>query len=66
MRLDVLKFNVLMAERCMTVQELSQLSGISSVTISKLRNGRQGTPKTIGRIVKALEGNVQDLIKDDN
>jgi len=63
MNIDVEKINLLIANKCLSVNELAKLSGISLVTLSRIRNGsQQARPQTLGKIAKALETNVENLI----
>jgi DNA-binding Xre family transcriptional regulator len=64
MKINKKKYLILLAKKCMTVTELARLSGVSTVTLGKLRNGSVGKPETIGKIAKALEVDVTDLIED--
>lgn len=55
-----------LAKKCMTYSELSYKSGISRITIQKIVNGRtDARPITIGKIAKALNVNVEELIETE-
>lgn len=65
MKIDNEKLDLIMAENCLTAEEFAKLTGVSSVTVSRIKKGTQKTrPKTIGKIVKALNLKVNELIKD--
>jgi len=65
MKIDKKKLDLAMAENCYSAEELSNLTGISTVTIARIKNGSQRPrPATIGKIAKALGIKVQDLIED--
>lgn len=65
MLINVEKFNLLLANKCLSVTEFAQLSGVNEVTLSRIRNGTQkARPQTIGKIARALETNVESLIKN--
>ena len=54
-----------MAEKCISLTELCQKAEISTVTLRDVRFGRQNPrPSTIGKIAKALNVSVQDIIED--
>ena len=54
-----------MARKCMSIDNLSVLTGISVYSLTKLKNGMQkGRTKTIGLIAKALEVDVTEIIVD--
>jgi DNA-binding Xre family transcriptional regulator len=54
-----------MARKCMSIDNLSALTGISVYSLTKLKNGMQkGRTKTIGLIAKALEVDVTEIIVD--
>ena len=64
MIIDVEKYNLLLAENCLSVIDLSKQSGVSEVTLSRIRNGLQkARPQTIGKIARALDTTVENLIK---
>jgi DNA-binding Xre family transcriptional regulator len=64
MRIDNKKLDIAIAEACLTVNELSQQSGVNIVTLTRLRKGAQETmPKTVGKIAKALHISVEELIQ---
>ncbi|MFU0824784.1 helix-turn-helix domain-containing protein [Clostridium sp.] len=64
MRIDNKKFEIAMAEACLSVNELSKQSGVNIVTLTKLRKGKQELmPKTVGKISKALGVPVEELIE---
>lgn len=67
MDIDVKKMDLLIANKCLSYREFSELSKVDTVTISRIRNGSQrARPQTIGKFAKALEVKVEDLIKIDN
>lgn len=64
LKLKIEKYNLLLASKCMTISELSTSSGISTVTLRKLYNGKAGRPQTIGKIARALNVPVEELIQN--
>ncbi len=64
MKLDIRKFEILLAKQCLSAVELCRKSEISPMTLSKLRGGSLARPSTIGKIAKALNVEVIELIKD--
>lgn len=65
MKIDNKKLDLIMAENCLSAEEFAKLAGVSSVTVSRIKKGTQkARPKTIGKIVKALNLKVNELIKD--
>lgn len=66
MKIDKQKFEVALANACMTSSELSKASGISKFTITRMQSDDVETqPATVGKIAKALGVNAKDLIKTD-
>ena len=56
---------LLMAEQGISVAVLSGKTGISSVGISRIKNGLQNPrPATIGKIARALNVPVENLIEE--
>ena len=66
MRLNKQKLILIMAERCLSISELAQSAELNASALSVLMNrkDRKATLKTIGKLAKALEVPVQDLIED--
>lgn len=65
MKLNVTRYKILLAERCLTVKELAKQSGVTTMTLNKLKNGKCALPSTIGKIARALNVPVSELIKEE-
>ena len=65
MKIDRQKFEISVANACMNFSELSKKSGISQFTISRIKSGAETTPATVGKIAKALNVNVKELIESE-
>lgn len=66
MKIDKNKLELAMARKCVSAEELSKKTDISTITIARIRNGSQmGRTKTIGLIAKALEVDVTEIIVDE-
>lgn len=53
-----------MARECCTAEQLAKLTGVSQVTLARIKRGaQQPRPATIGKIAKALNVRVEDLIE---
>lgn len=63
MRVDKHKFEIVMANKCMTSADLSKKSGVSQFTITRMQTKAETQPATIGKIAKALEVPVEELIE---
>lgn len=65
MKVDFQKLQIAMANACMNKGDLAAAVGISRISISKYFSGqRQPSPKTIGRIAKALNVSVTEIIEN--
>ena len=64
MKLDNRKLLQIMATKCIPIQELVEKSGVSRSTISAVKAGKSCSYITIGKLAKALEVPVQDLIEE--
>lgn len=63
MNIDVSKLNLAIAKSCMTLKDLSAVSGVNTTTLSRIKQNRQvPSPKTVGKIAKALKIDVEELI----
>lgn len=66
MKIDTHKLSVEMARNCFSTEQLSKDAGVSRVTLQRLKSGRQvARPQTIGKLAKALEVKVEDLLKEE-
>jgi transcriptional regulator with XRE-family HTH domain len=64
MKINNEKLYVLMGNSCLTFGELSVKSGVSRVSINKFLKGKtDARPATIGKIARALNVNVQEIIE---
>lgn len=65
----VIKRDVLaneLARNCMTWKDLSEKSGVNTVTIHRVKSGTQEPmPATVGRLARALGVSVEHLIGEE-
>lgn len=67
MKIDTNKVQIAMANACITSKELSELSGVSRESLTKMFNGKRNPkPITIGKIAKALNVKVESIIDEGN
>ena len=65
MKVDFQKLQIAMANNCMNKSDLAIAVGISRISISKYFSGqRNPSTKTLGRIAKALNVSVADLVEN--
>jgi putative transcriptional regulator len=64
MRLNVLKVQILMAERKMTIKKLAEISGVSRQTISYIISGKSCSPQVAFKIAEALEIDLEQIAKE--
>ena len=64
MKLDKVKFEKVLAERQVNLKDLCVNAGIGISTLQKVRKGNTPRPATIGRIAKALNVPVQEIIQE--
>lgn len=66
MKIDAKKFNIYQARECLENMELKQKSGVSMAIIRKIKSDKdiEFRPKTVGLIAKALNVEIQEIIKD--
>ncbi len=62
MRIDLKKLEIALAKNCMSEADLR--SGTSPQTLLRIRQGMEVRPKTVGKIAKALNVPVTDIIED--
>mgnify|MGYP001117716922 CR=1 FL=1 len=64
MKINRQKLMLLMASKSFSLLELSKNSGISATTICRMQRGNNCKPATIGKIAKALDCDVKELLED--
>lgn len=64
MRLDRIKMITLLMEKDWNINKLSEQSGVSRVTISYIKNGKNCSDEVGIKIAKALNVRVQDLLEE--
>lgn len=63
MRVNADRLKIAMAENCITAMELTNKAGLSRGTINNLMKSKtNSSPATVGKIAKALDVSVQNLI----
>lgn len=64
MKINKQKLQIAMANACLSMDDLAALAEVSRVSISKYLSGkRQPKPKTAGKIAKALNVPVTEIIE---
>lgn len=63
MKINVKKMLIALGEQEMSIQELSKRSGISRTTISAIKAGKTCRPDIAGKIAKAINKPLVDLIE---
>lgn len=61
MRIVIEKLEMKLARQCKTISDLR--NGASPKTIMRIRNGYEVAPKTVGRIAKALNVDVENIVE---
>lgn len=64
MKADKNKLQIAMARACMTTADIEKITGMPRPTLNNVIIGRSVTPVTIGKVAKALECDVTDLLED--
>ena len=65
MKIDVRKLEILEAKRCIMGKEVSKRADISHATYLRIKRGTDKTlPLTVGKIAKALNCDVTELLED--
>lgn len=63
MKINKQKLEVAMANAVVGTKQLSDMTGIAPAMITRIKNGRQQPrPVTLGKIAKALDVKVEDLV----
>ena len=65
MRINTKRLKIAMATKCMNSRDLAQKAGLNFSTICSYMNGsKQPTPKSLGKVAKALGVDVTEIIED--
>lgn len=63
MNLDLNKIKLAQARLCLSVNDLTEMTGLSRATVSKVINGKvKATAKTAGLIAKALDVDISEIV----
>ena len=65
MHIDPKKVQLLMARKCLSMKGLSEVSGVTPLTISKVINGRNARTDTVGLLAQALSVDPSEIIKEE-
>ena len=66
MKINVLKVQILMGEKRMTIKRLAELSGVSRQTISCIISGKGCTPQVAYKIATALDQEFEEIVRKDD
>ena len=66
MKINVLKVQILMGEKRMTIKRLAELSGVSRQTISCIISGKGCTPQVAYKIATALEQELYEIVRKED
>ncbi|MDO4942662.1 MAG: helix-turn-helix transcriptional regulator [Lachnospiraceae bacterium] len=64
MKADRRKLELAMARACLSTAELTEKASIPRSTVNGIISGKSAKPGTIGKIAKALEVDVTEIIED--
>lgn len=63
MKINVLKMQILLGEKNMSITKLAETSGVSRQTISCIKAGKTCSPQVTYKIAKALDVDVIELLE---
>ncbi|MBS5131395.1 MAG: helix-turn-helix transcriptional regulator [Lachnospiraceae bacterium] len=64
MRIDRIKFTVLLTTKDLTLSNLATMSGVSRTTLSSIKQGKRCSVETAKKIAKALNVDVTEILED--
>lgn len=66
MKINRTKLTLAMANACMSINDLAKKSKVSRVSIGRFLNGKtEPKPATVGKLAKALNVKVENLIESE-
>ena len=63
MRVNVLKMQILMGKKNLTIKELAYKSAVSRQTISGIKAGKSCSPQVVYKLSQALDIDMQELLE---
>lgn len=63
MKISIGKLEIALANACITTSELSKKTNLNYSTLTRIKSGMQAHPATVGKIAKALNVPVEELIE---
>lgn len=63
MRIDRIKLVTEMAKRNLTQKKLSEISGVSRVSVSNIKSGKSCSEETANKIAAALGISIENLVE---
>lgn len=68
MKIDVEKLKIAQANSCLTNKELCKNAEVGALTLIEIKNGKRKSPtlKTLGKLAKALNVDVTELLEKEN
>ncbi|WP_133968225.1 helix-turn-helix domain-containing protein [Eubacterium limosum] len=64
MHIDLMKFQILMAQKNFNISKLAEESNVSRQTISCIKAGKSCTPITVCKLAKALDVGMEEILKE--
>ena len=66
MKINVLKVQILMGEKGLTIKRLAELSEVSRQTLSCIISGKGCTPQVAYKIATALEQGLEEIVRKED
>ena len=66
MKINVKKLEILLARECINNKELRERAKIGYATLVHIKQGKNILPITVGKIARALNVDVTDLLQTEN
>ena len=63
MKIDIKRYKILLASKCMTQRDLKSV--VSETTLVKICRGGEVSPKVVGKIARALNVDVEEIIEQE-
>lgn len=60
MKIDAMKLDMALAKQCMSMSDLKP--AVSPQTLKRVRRGEDLLPKTVGKIARAVDVDVHDIV----
>lgn len=65
MKIDKVQYDLFLARKCLSELDVMRLGKVSKTSLTKIHSRKEVRPKVVGRIAKALDTDVENIIEKE-